>query len=328
MKDFIKKNWFIGLIVIIFTGFSIFYIFDTNKGKLKGKKVNGEDVVYSLTDKDVTASEFYDDLYKGNGQSSLISLFERAVVDSGIKTTDEIKDTAEQQSASIISNFQEQYGSAYEAYLNTSLAETGYTDLVDYLIDQLKVQQLTDNYAKAHFDELQIRDINYILLSYETPGSPSEEPTEDEQARMKAVDDALASGKTFQEVATEFSEDSSTAPSGGSLGVIDKNSQLDAAFLEAALNLKEGETSDWVRSASTEFGYFRIYCPACTQATLENTYTEVSPYSSLTSSNDLTLSNQAVWEKAKEIGVDFKGHDDIESYIKDSYGITDDGGDD
>ena len=37
----------------------------------------------------------------------------------------------------------------------------------------------------------------------------------------------------------------------------------------------------------------------------------------------MTLTNVAVWDKAQEIGVDFKGHDDIESYIKDSYGITD-----
>lgn len=323
MKDFLKKNWFVGLIVLVFAGFSIFYIYDTNKGKLKGKKINGEDVVYSLTDKDVTVSDFYDYLYKGSGQNSIVTLFERAVVDAGITTTDEIKDNAEQQAASITASFQEQYGSSYETYLSSALAETGYTNIVDYLITQLKKDQLTADYAKANFNDLQIRDIYYVLIKFETPGSPADEPTEDEAARMKAVDDALAEGKTFQEAATAYSEDSSTAPNGGSLGVIDKNSSLDTAFLEAALALNEGETTDWVRSTSTEFGYFKIYCPAATQATLESQYVDQDPYVLLTTTNDSTLANYAIWEKAQELEIDFKGNADIESFIKDSYGASD-----
>ena len=80
MLNFLKKNWFVGLIVLVFTGFSIFYIYDTNKGKLKGKTVNGEDVVYSINDEDVTISQFYDDLYKKNGTDSYLKVLLQTLV--------------------------------------------------------------------------------------------------------------------------------------------------------------------------------------------------------------------------------------------------------
>ena len=37
MIDIIKKQWFVILIALIFIGFSVFCIYDTNKGKLPGK---------------------------------------------------------------------------------------------------------------------------------------------------------------------------------------------------------------------------------------------------------------------------------------------------
>ena len=65
-----------------------------NKGKLKGKTSDGEDVVYSVNDTDETASQFYDDLYKSSGNNAALSLFQKAVADSSYKTTKEIKKKA------------------------------------------------------------------------------------------------------------------------------------------------------------------------------------------------------------------------------------------
>ena len=55
MGKFLKKNWFVVMIVIIFIGISTYYIYDTNKGKLKGKKTNGEDVVFSIDNSHTTS---------------------------------------------------------------------------------------------------------------------------------------------------------------------------------------------------------------------------------------------------------------------------------
>lgn len=321
MNDFLKKNWFVVLLVIAFTGISIFYIYDTNKGKLKGKTVNGEDVVYSITDKDVTASQFYNDLYTSNGQQAMIELFEKAVVEAGVPTTDSIKDTAKAQTEAIISNFQNQYGSAWETYLNSALKETGFDDLETYMIFQQKLNQVSADYAKDNFDDLKIRQISYILIQYENPDNPSKEPTADEQTRMKAVDDALVNGTSFADAAVQFSEDPSSSESGGVLGVIDRNSSsLDSAFLEASLALEEGAVSDWVRSDN--FGYFRIMCTAATPETLAANNADNDPYLQLTSQYDTTLANKALWAKAQQVGFDFKGNTELEQQIKDALGVV------
>ncbi len=323
MGKVLKKNWFVALICVIFAGMSIFYIYDTNKGKLKGKTANGEDVVYEVSGQDVTASSFYDSLYSTYGTNSVVALFEKTVADLTIKTTEDMESTAKYRAASIISNYSSNYGDGYEAYLKSDLASTGYTDLQEYLLTQMKLNTIASDYAKAHFDELKIRQVSYILVKHEDSSNPTEEPTEDEKARMDAVDAALASG-TFADAAIAHSEDTSTASAGGVLGVIDVNStSLDSAFLEAALALGEGEVSDWVYSES--FGYFKIMVTACTQETLEANNTDTDPYAQLVSNYDTTLTGIAVWQKAQEYGVSYSNADELEQTIKDALGIEGNG---
>ncbi len=319
MSSFIKKNWFVCLLVVLFAGVSVYYIYDTNKGKLKGKTSNGEDVVYSIGDKDVTASEFYDELYESNGISVLYQSFAKAVSEQSVETTDKMKEDAASQASSVISNYASSYPSNYREMLDSqlkALGYKGYDDLQNYLIDYYKQLQITADYADAHFDDLKIRNISYLLVKFENGDSGEGTPTEDEQARMDAVDAAFAEGKSFADVAKEFSEDSSTAPDGGVLGTVDANTTtLDESFLNGALALKEGEVSDWIYSSS--FGYFRIMNNASTPESLikifreqnsipEETEVQTSDvYSSLLSSYDTTLANRALWEKGQELGLTF-----------------------
>ena len=318
MGKFLKKNWFVVLAVLIFTGISTYYIYDTNKGKLKGKEVNGEDVVFTVNDEDTTASGLYDEMYKQRGASTVVALFKQAVADASVKTTSEMKETAEANADTIRSNYESYYGTSYESYLESDLLSTGYSDLVEYLVEAQKLQQVSADYAKANFDDLQIRQISYILIKFEDSENITDEPTADEQARMDAVDAKLASAD-FATAAADHSEDTSTSSDGGNLGIIDKNaSSLDSAFLEASLALQEGEVSDWVRSES--FGYFKIYCTAATAETLEANNDD--PYLELVQNYDSSLENLAVWAKASELGVDFNGNDEIETLVKEQLGVT------
>lgn len=319
MGKFLKKNWFIALIALIFIGISVYYIYDTNKGKLKGKTVNGEDVAYSVNNEDITASMFYDDMYKTSGEDTILNLIMQSVISQSVETTDEMKAQAEKQAKSIRESYQSQYGSSYLEELEADLKTTGYATVEDYLIEQFKLSKLNADYAKAHFDELQIRNISYILIQYEDQSNPSEEATDDEKARMKAVDDALNSGTDFAEAAKQFSEDTSTAPDGGVLGTVDnKVNSLDIAFLQAALALNEGEVSDWVHSE--DFGYFRIKCNAATPETLEALDTSADPYSDLVNSYDTTLTTLAMWEKMQEMGYDFHGDAELEKNMLEAFG--------
>ena len=116
MGNFLKKNWFVSLLIVVFAVISVYYIYDTNKGKLKGKTADGEDVVYEVNGDDITASEFYDSLYKNNGGSALYRAFASAVTKS-VDTTDEMKSEAQSQASQIISNYYSQYGSSYQSTL-------------------------------------------------------------------------------------------------------------------------------------------------------------------------------------------------------------------
>ena len=239
MGKFLKKNWFVVLLTLCFTAIITFYIYDTNKDKLKGKTDGGEDVVYEVNGENKTATAFYDELYQKNGTTNMITLFKKAVADASVSTTSAIKETASSQAASIRSSYQSSYGSSYESYLQSDLLSTGYADLEEYLIEQQKINQVSADYAKAHFDELSIRQVSYILIKFDDTSNPTAEPTAAETEKMNAVDAAFKDGKSFADVAIEFSEDTSTASSGGDLGVIDKNSSaLDTNFLEASLALQ------------------------------------------------------------------------------------------
>ena len=190
MGSFLKKNWFICVLVVALAGVSGYYIYDTSKDKLRGKKSNGEDVVYQINDDDVTASEFYDQMYADSGVSALHHAVLRQVVDQAVDTTDEMKTNAASQAQSIISSYASSYGSSYQTTLDSqlkSMGYSGYDDLEQYFIDYNKELQIAGDYAKNHFDELKIRNISYILVAAdansETPGQPSES----QQATMDAV---------------------------------------------------------------------------------------------------------------------------------------------
>lgn len=220
MNGFLKKNWFVCLLALLFAGVSVFYIYDTNHGKLKGKTVNGEDVLYEINSQDVTAANLYDSLYKTYGSSAVASLIDKTVAAEAIETTDEMKTNAAAQAASIIASYQSNYPADYKEQLEKVLIQMGYNgydDLQQYLIDNAKRTEIVKQYASDHFDELKIRKISYILVKFSADSEKTEEPNEDEAARMQAVDDALAAG-SFADAARDHSEDSSTASNGGYLG--------------------------------------------------------------------------------------------------------------
>ena len=194
MGKFLKKNWFVVLLTICFTAIITFYIYDTNKDKLKGKTANGEDVVYEVDGVDKTADTFYDELYQENGTSNLITLFKKAVADASVSTTSSIKETASSQAASIRSSYQSSDGSSYESYLQSDLLSTGYSDLEEYLIEQQKINQVSADYAKEHFDDLSIRQVSYILIKFDDTNNPTQDPTDAEKKKMDAVDAALKEG--------------------------------------------------------------------------------------------------------------------------------------
>ena len=147
---------------------------------------------------------------------------------------------------------------------------------------------------------------------------------------MDAVDMMLAEeGTTFEDVAREHSEDASTAPDGGYLGIIDAyTTSLDPAFTEAALSLKEDEVSDWVYSEN--FGWFRIKNAGSTPERFsepENEPTEGaepgSPFDSLIGTFDKEIFDRAIIATAEKYGVEFE-NDELKARVYKQFGVTGD----
>lgn len=322
MTNIIKKYWFVFLLALCFIGVTVFYTYDTNKDKLPGKKVNGKDVVYSINNIDITADELYDELYSDYGIGILYSQLEKEIANQSIETTEEMKTNAKLSAQSIITNFQQTYGATYEEQLLTALRQAGYSnveDLETYLIQSEKIRLIYEEYIEKNADvtslkyieELKPRVVSHILVTMKDVNNPSAE----ELAKVKEIEDALSSGKDFKEVATEFSDDSSAAD-GGNLGYVDANTSFVPEFLEAMLTLNEGEvTSEWVHS---QYGYHLIKADATTLETLKL----LPEFITGLNSYDPTIQPKAIWEKAQELQINFGENTELEKQLKDYLGIS------
>ena len=301
----------IGIVTAVLAVFIGVVCIDVFAGIPQLKKANGEEVAYSVDKTDVSASEYYDMLDKDNGDLALYRLFSKAVIEQSVETTDELEAKAKSYEDMALSYYASTNPENYKEALDTQLKSSGYlsdTALHDYMLDRAKSEKMVQDYIYDNLEALKIRKIAYLLVQFDGDNTePHDTPTEAEQAKLDAVDAAFAEGKEFSEIASKYSEDSSTAGTGGELGFIDINTaNLDTAFTEAALALKEGETSDWVYSEN--FGWFRIKNLASTKETIEKLQAENTDsdiFESLVQENDPTLYSNMIWESAEKIGFTF-----------------------
>jgi parvulin-like peptidyl-prolyl isomerase len=74
--------------------------------------------------------------------------------------------------------------------------------------------------------------------------------------KMEQVDEALASGQDFAEVATEFSEDIYRF-SGGDMGVV-SGDNLTPMVKEALAEIEAGQSTDWIEGETTNFKFYLV----------------------------------------------------------------------
>jgi foldase protein PrsA len=264
MSEGIKNHWFVILIALVLVGFTSFFIYDANRDNVKSKKTDGKDVIASLSFADITADELYDTAAPFDG-SLLYNLYKNAVVDQSVETTSAMEEEAKNMESIIDSNVKSQSSDKYLEAVTSELASygfDGYDKLYDYCLVNVKEKELERAYMLEHFDSLKsaLDDKNSRLVSIvEISVSDYTALTEEEQERMDNVDKALESG-TFAEAATAFSDDTDTADKEGFAGYIDSDdassgtSILDATIVAAALELKSGETSDWLAVTDSSTG--------------------------------------------------------------------------
>lgn len=333
MINILKKQWFVILIAFIFIGFSVFCIYDTNKGKLPGKSVDGKDLIAALSgDRNITADELYDELFASSGKTILTQRMQYAIADAMVETTDELKDAAETMKENVTayaSYYASQMGMTEEEYIQMMAASSGFTadEVDDMYLQTAKLQQMQEDYIDAHIDELwdeyakeyNPRTVSHILIMVEDV----DKPTDEEQKKIDAVEKALKDGKDFAEVAKEYSEDTGSKENGGYVGLVDKSNPQGfvTSFLNAALKGEKGKTTDWVKESNDNYsGWHMIYVNETDKdAMLKDEDVKSTLYSSISNYyGDIT--QKMFIEAIEKLDIEYQ-NDDIKKLIEDAFAI-------
>lgn len=214
------------------------------------------------SDYSITADQAYEELMKtSQGKSAAFTFMVKEIITANYPETDAMTTDAN----IVIEQLQNQYTSYYGADADTqllnALQSSGYESLDKYreaIIYSYQMQEFLTDYIKENKDEIfndyyttcKPRYVSHILVLMED----SANPTDEELAKVQAIQKALDEGKDFAQVAKEYSDDS-TASKGGELGLCDKNTSFVTEFLNKMLELEEGQVSE---PTKTDYGYHFI----------------------------------------------------------------------
>lgn len=314
MLEIIKKNWFVVLIAILLCGFAIYYVWDTTKDFIKGKSVNGQDIVASIDDYDLSADALYDEMSRFS-LSQLYYRFRNAVIEQSVtEESDEMKEAAQQLKENLEAQAQSSSSGSADELIASMLNNVGLesNELDRFCMLAQKESVLQQTYVKDHYAEL-MADIDnpHILSIIELSVSDADALSEDENAAMSTIDEALAAGTPFAEVAKEHSQ-STITDENGFYGYVDENTSSSTTFtkemLTAALALQEGESSEWIHvSSDSGDKVVRIHADIAGKDSLQ-ACEDTNAWSALAStliSRNSTLSSEILFDAADKLKITF-----------------------
>lgn len=269
MGELLKENWFVLLIAIVIIAFISYFIYDSNKYNVSSVSDGNKDVVASIKGGSVTADELYSKL-SVNEDELLYNLYKNAVIDQTVKTSKSIEKDAKTLETNITTAAQQQDPTNYETIIKQELATYGYTridDLNKYCMISVKEKTMNEKYVQKHFgslvkalDSKKPRMVSVIKISVADP----DKLTNAETKKKNNIDSAL-SKQSFAKTATAYSEDT-TASDKGVYGYIDSDdaqssssNALNSDVVNAALDLKKGQTSDWITVTDSSSGTSYLY---------------------------------------------------------------------
>ncbi len=241
----------------------------TGCGKVP-KLENGQEAVVSLKDGDISVDDLYNELKDKYAVSILVDMIDREILNKKYETTKEETDDIDSKVAQMkaqYDNDQTQFLTAIQQYFGVQDEEELRELLsLDYkrglAIDDYVRSTITDDEINDYYDNTVIGDIkvSHILIKPVTNDSMTTEEKEqaEEEALQKAeeVITKLKNGENFADLAKEYSDDTGSADNGGSLGYINRNSNMVDEFMDAAIALETGKyTTEPVKST---YGYHII----------------------------------------------------------------------
>jgi len=217
-----------------------------------GADSSAKNTVASVGDEVITKEELTNTLMELYGQTTLQSLIDNKVIE--LEAEKQNISVSEKEIDKELQSYMESFGG--EDSFNLALEQSGGTleQVKSEIENYLKLKKLlepeieiTEEEMKNYFEE------NKELFNQEEQVKASHILVEDE-ATAKKVSKKLASGEKFEELAKEYSTDTSNAEQGGDLGYFAKGEMVEE-FEKAAFSLDVGKISDPVK---TDYGYHII----------------------------------------------------------------------
>lgn len=320
MIEILKKQWFVVLIALIFICFAIYSAYDSNKGKLPGKSVDGKDVVAALSgNTNITADDLYKNLESTSGKNMLYMRFQAEIIDKSVKTTDALKKDADSLEKNIQADANSKAASAgtdAKTMISQEIVKYGfqYDELDKYCMTVAKMETMQNDYIDKHLDELftpmyekkKPRIVSHILITMKD----ANKPTDAEKKKVKEVEDALKKGTSFADVAKKYSDDKASKDNGGYLGYMDTDTQYVQSFKDAAFKLKKGEISPWVKESNANYsGWHMIKVDETDKKAIEtDKKAKPSLYTAISKANP-TIANKYLLEASKKLNIKYANDD-------------------
>ena len=298
---------------------------------------NGDDalVSFSNTNLGISAGDLYSEV-KGTALSKLIDMIDTKILLDKYpdKSSDADKYVNEQYDL-IKTNFKDDKGKFDEESLKEQIyAYYGITDIDKFkdiirlnyyrteAVNDYAKKSVTDKQIQKYYDENVYGDISckYILITPAVTDNMSDEDKTkaDKEALQKAKDiiKKLKNGESFDDLAKEYSDDTSNKDKGGDLGYFNTGDMLEE-FEKAAFALKKGKYT--TTPVKTKYGYHIILkTDEKEKPSLEDKKEEIiKTLASEAKSNDTALSINALVELRKEYGMNIE--DDEMSKLYSTY---------
>lgn len=298
---------------------------------------NGNDalVSFSNTNLGISAGDLYSEV-KGTALSKLIDMIDTKILLDKYpdKSSDADKYVNEQYDLIKI-NFKDDKGKFDEEALKEQIyAYYGITDIDKFkdiirlnyyrteAVNDYAKKSVTDKQIQKYYDENVYGDISckHILITPAVTDNMSDEDKTkaDKEALQKAKDiiKKLKNGESFDDLAKEYSDDTSNKDKGGDLGYFNTGDMLEE-FEKAAFALKKGKYT--TTPVKTKYGYHIILkTDEKEKPSLEDKKEEIiKTLVSEAKSNDTALSINALVELRKEYGMNIE--DDEMSKLYSTY---------
>lgn len=298
---------------------------------------NGNDalVSFSNTNLGISAGDLYGEV-KGTALSKLIDMIDTKILLDKYpdKSSDADKYVNEQYDL-IKTNFKDDKGKFDEEALKEQIyAYYGITDIDKFkdiirlnyyrteAVNDYAKKSVTDKQIQKYYDENVYGDISckHILITPAVTDNMSDEDKTkaDKEALQKAKDiiKKLKNGESFDDLAKEYSDDTSNKDKGGDLGYFNTGDMLEE-FEKAAFALKKGKYT--TTPVKTKYGYHIILkTDEKEKPSLEDKKEEIiKTLASEAKSNDTALSINALVELRKEYGMNIE--DDEMSKLYSTY---------